>query len=269
MKDELGNRMKLYESAYAGERFMPLLPILARIDGRCFSKFTKGMSRPYDERMSQSMINTTIALVKETNACMGYTQSDEITLAWHQTDMKSEVWFGGRVQKMVSQLGALATLHFNRTIEKTLPQFVYKLPNFDARCWQVPNRMEGANTFLWREWDATKNSVQMAAQEYCSHRDLQGKHQGEQLDMLHAKGVNWNDYPVFFKRGTYVQRRKVKTAFTHAELALLPPNHHAHSDPYLTVERHVVEVIDLPPLSKVANRVDVIFEGAIPEGHLE
>ena len=41
MEDALGDRMKIYEMAEAGRRFMPLLPILARIDGRAFSSFTR------------------------------------------------------------------------------------------------------------------------------------------------------------------------------------------------------------------------------------
>jgi tRNAHis guanylyltransferase len=89
--DALGDRMKGYESAEAGRRLMPLVPVMARIDGRCFSSFTRGMRRPYDPTMSEAMIDTTVQLVKETNACMGYTQSDEITLAWHSTDPKSHI----------------------------------------------------------------------------------------------------------------------------------------------------------------------------------
>ena len=51
-KTALGNRMKLFEGLEAKRMLMPKLPIIARIDGKCFSKFTKGMERPYDERMS-------------------------------------------------------------------------------------------------------------------------------------------------------------------------------------------------------------------------
>lgn len=74
---------------------------------------------------------------------MAYTQSDEITLAWHTTDPKSQIWFDGKHAKMVSQLGALATLYFNRACDTFLPGHVEYLPTFDARVWQVPNRAEG------------------------------------------------------------------------------------------------------------------------------
>lgn len=116
MKDDLGDRMKLYESMEAGRRLMPLLPALARIDGRAFHSFTRGMARPFDATFSACMVDTTAALVRDTGACMGYTQSDEITLAWHSRNAHSKIWFDGRVAKMTSQLAAQATLIFYRLV---------------------------------------------------------------------------------------------------------------------------------------------------------
>lgn len=262
MSDALGDRMKMYENAEAGRKLMPLLPVLARVDGRAFHSFTHGMRRPFDQGFSECMIETTAELVAETNACMGYTQSDEITLAWHSTDLKSQIWFDGRVCKMVSQLAAHATLTFYRRIERRDPARAAKLPTFDARVWSVPNRTEGANVFVWREWDATKNSISMAAQSVCSHRELHGKHGGEMQEMLFQHGINWNDYPAFFKRGTYVQRRKVLKPFTADELEKLPPKHEARTNPSLMVERSEIRVLDLPPITSIPNREAVIFDGA-------
>jgi tRNA(His) guanylyltransferase len=261
--DDLGDRMKLYEGAEAGRRLMPLLPVLARIDGRAFHSFTRGMDRPFDARFSAAMLDTTIELVRETGACMGYAQSDEITLAW-QPAGQSQIWFDGRVMKMTSQLGAQATLIFYRRALATMPEYADRLPTFDARVWNVPNQAEGANVFLWREWDATKNSVSMAASAYYSHKELMGKNSPQKHDMLHAKGVNWNDYPAMFKRGAYVQRRTRSVPFSAEEMDRLPPKHAARENPALVVERSVVEVLDLPPLATVTNRADVIFAGAEP-----
>jgi tRNA(His) guanylyltransferase len=260
--DSLGDRMKLYENAEAGRRLMPLLPVLARVDGRAFHSFTHGMQRPFDPEFSAVMIETTIGLVEETNACMGYTQSDEITLAWHSTDPKSQIWFDGRVCKMVSQLAAHATLTFYRMFERRDPIRSSKLPTFDARVWNVPNRTEGANVFVWREWDATKNSISMAAQSVYSHKELHGKHGGEMQEMLFQRGINWNDYPAFFKRGTYVQRRTVSKPFSTEELERLPPKHEARTNPGLMVERSEVKVLELPPITTIENREAVIFDGA-------
>lgn len=264
MTDSLGDRMKLYESMEAGRRLMPLLPVLARIDGRAFHAFTRGMTRPFDAAFSSAMVETTRALVRDTGACMGYTQSDEITLAWHSTRLNSQIWFDGRVAKMTSQLAAQATLTFYRLVLERMPEYADRLPTFDARVWNVPNRAEGANAFLWREWDATKNSVSMAASAYYSHRVMMGKSGSQKQDMLHAKGINWNDYPTLAKRGAYIQRRFEKIPFSAEELDRLPPKHSARSNPELVVERSVYEMLAMPPLGTVTNREAVIFDGAAP-----
>lgn len=265
MNDDLGDRMKMYEGVEAGRRFIPTLPVMARMDGRGFSKFTKGLNRPYDDRMVDCMVETTIALVKATGASMGYTQSDEITLVWHSTDIKSQVFFDGRIQKMTSQLAALATLFFYRQVQERLPpDYADRMPTFDARVWNLPNRTEAVNAFVWREWDATKNSISMAASHYYPHAELEGKNGSHKQDMLHAKGVNWNDYPYFFKRGTYVQRHVVNKKFTSKELSQLPPKHAARENPDLVFERTHISPMDIGPLTTVTNREEVIFNGAAP-----
>lgn len=182
--DSLADRMKAYEQAEAGRRLMPLLPALARIDGRSFSRFTHDLERPYDERLSRVMIETTKYLVKETGARVGYTQSDEITLAWYAPDPKREIFFSGRIQKMVSVLAALTTVEFNRLLTSELADHLARRPVFDCRVWSVPNLSEAANTFLWRERDATKNSISMAARAYYSHEAITGCSGSEMQDKL-------------------------------------------------------------------------------------
>lgn len=264
MKDDLGDRMKEYESQEAGRRFLPLLPVVARLDGKNFSKFTRGMERPYDKRLSDLMVQTTAYLVKETNACVGYTQSDEISLAWYSTDVKSQIYFDGRVQKMVSVLAAECSVYFNNWCEEGFLRASSTRPVFDCRVWQLPTLEEAANTFLWRELDASKNSVSMAAQEYFSHKELMHKSGKEKVEMLFRKGVNWNDYPAFFKRGTFVQRRTVKARLSPEDLVDLPEKHHARQNPDMEFERTEYRRLDMPPFGRVKNRAAVLFEGAEP-----
>jgi tRNA(His) guanylyltransferase len=267
MNDGLGDRMKQYESAEAGRRLMPLVPALARLDGRAFHSFVRGLERPFDKRLSDLMIDTATFLVRETNAVIGYTQSDEITLAWVSEEYDSQIFFDGRVQKMTSVLAALCSAHFNRRLPKFLPaEYGARLPVFDCRVWSAPTLEEAANTFLWRELDATKNSVAMAARAYYDHADLHDKSSSEMQELLWKKGVNWNDYPMFFKRGTYLRRRKMSRAFTATELDALPPKHAARSNLALVVERTALGPLDLPPLSKVENRAGVLFRGEEPRG---
>src|SRR5438552_1942629 len=189
MNDTLGDRMKQYESAEAGRRLMPLLPALARLDGRAFHSFVRGLERPYDKRLSDLMIDTATFLVRETNADVGYTQSDEITLAWHSDNHDTQIFFDGRIQKMTSMLAALGSAHFNRRLPAYLSgEYAERLPLFDARVWSVPTLEEAANTFLWRELDATKNSVSMAARAYYPHAELHDKNGSEMKELLWQKG---------------------------------------------------------------------------------
>lgn len=262
--DPLGDRMKVYENAESDRKLIPLLPVIARLDGRGFSRFTKGLARPYDKRMSDLMIATTEYLVEETNARCGYTQSDEITLGFYEPDYKVELMFGGRIQKLVSTLASLATGFFNQNLSTFIPEKTRKLPTFDCRVFNVPNITEGANAFLWREKDATKNSISMAARHYYSHNQLMNKNGSQMQEMLFQKGVNWNDYPAFFKRGTYIQRRIETNKFTQEEIESLPPKHEARLNPNLEFERSVVKQLALPPLHTINNRAEVIFFGEDP-----
>ena len=51
-KDTLGDRIKNYESQ-SDIRMLHFIPVIARLDGKGFSKFTKGLKRPYDERLKK------------------------------------------------------------------------------------------------------------------------------------------------------------------------------------------------------------------------
>lgn len=266
MNDALGDRQKEYESVESDRRLMVLVPAMARLDGKCFSKFTKGMNRPYDVSMSNLMVATAKFLAEETNAVMAYTQSDEISLCWYSDDRRSQIYFDGRIQKITSVLAATCSCYFN----SAFANFFYECQRpstaiFDCRVWSVLTLEEAANVFLWRELDATKNSITMAASSVYSHNELMNKNGDEKQEMLHQKGVNWNDYPSFFKRGTFIQRRKQLTKFTTEEIEKLPPKHEARTNPNLEIERSKFVTLPMPPFNKVTNRVGVIFNGEDPK----
>lgn len=263
--DQLGNRMKGYENQTTGINLIPRIPVIARLDGKSFSQFTKGLKRPYDERLSKLMVETTKYLVKETNANCGYTQSDEITLVWYTDKPDAGTYFNGRLFKMLTDLSAMASVFFNRKLPIFIPEKSEKMPRFDARVYNVPTLDEAVNSFLWRELDATKNSISMAAQAFYSHSQLMNKTGSEKQEMLFQKGVNWNDYPSFFKRGTYVQRKRMITTFSVDEIEKLPLKHNARKDSNFMVERWVVDAINLPPLMKIENSIDVIIYGYDPK----
>lgn len=204
--DALGDRLKTFERLETDQQFIPNLPIYVRLDGRSFSKFTKGLKRPYDERLSTLMVETTKYLVKEFNATIGYTQSDEISLILKNIYGKGTV-FNGKKQKLISTLAASATAYFNSNLSACLPEKSDCLPTFDCRAFNVPNVDEAANCILWREQDATKNSILMTGFHYFSFNEMQNKNTKQIREMLlETHNINWEDYPTFFKYGTYVQR---------------------------------------------------------------
>ena len=238
---ELADRMKLYEEIGAGQRLIPNLPVCIRLDGRGFHQWTRGLRRPYDERLHALFDETAKFLVEASDAVIGYTQSDEITLILYNGGKPdSQVFFDGRLSKLTSVLASIATAKFNALVPSILPGKRDRLAFFDARVWTVPTEQEAVNCLLWRELDATQNSIQMAAQALYSHRQLHQKSTSEMQAMLWQKGINWHDYPARFRRGGYFQRRVIERPFTAEELA------------------------QLPPLLKLGNRTEVIFRGCAP-----
>lgn len=258
MNDSFGDRMKMYEGKEAGRRFMPLVPIVARLDGKTFSKFTKGLKRPYDQRLSDLMVATMSYLVDQTDARVGYTQSDEITLVLYSDTVESQTYLDGRIQKLTSVLAAMATSYFVRHLDAALPEKAGAMPMFDCRVWVVPNLEEAANAVLWRVQDATRNSISMAAQANFKHRELQGKSQSTMKAMLLDKGIRWEDYPSFFKWGTLVRRRKVRRPFSAEEIEALPPQHDARRTPDLIIERSEMQV-EPACFSQIRNRAEYLL----------
>jgi len=181
---KFGDRMKMYESQTTQTKLIPKLPIIARLDGHGFSKWTKGLKRPYDKRLSDLMIETSKYLIDKYNANVVYTQSDEITLIWYITDHKSQMVFNGKLFKLHSLIASSASVFFNSKLSEFLPEKVNTLPEFDCRVWNVPTPEEAVNCILWREQDATKNSISMLAQHHFSHKELFKKNTSDMQDML-------------------------------------------------------------------------------------
>jgi tRNA(His) guanylyltransferase len=266
MFDELGDRMKGYEEiSGCNQRFLPMCPIIVRLDGKAFHSFTKGLAKPYDVRLSSLMGSIAGSLVAFTDAVIGYTQSDEITLIMHYDDYKSQVMFNGRRDKLNSVLASYASVIFNKDLQMAISEKANKVVLFDCRSFSVPNQTEAINALIWREQDAVRNSISMAAQAKFSTKELHGKSCKEMKEMLLKAGVQWDNYPSFFKRGIYIHKKKVTIPFTKEEIEKLPEKHAARANPNLVVERHVREVIvDLPSISNITNREQFVFGGVSP-----
>lgn len=266
-RDEFGDRMKAYEAEQTARSLDPRLPIYARIDGRSFSTFTRGMERPFDRRMSAAMVETTKRLVRDTHARLGYTQSDEISLVYMAEGPGSEPLFGGKVLKLTSILASLAASAFQRAIISNWPEpeasaLADCLPHFDARVLSMPSTIEATNAILWRVMDARKNAVSMAARSLYSAKALHLKDQQAMRSLLAEKGVVFDDYPRFFRWGSFVRRVSRERELTLAERERIPERHRPPEGGRV-VRTEVVE-IDMPDFHTVENRVAVVFDGADP-----
>ena len=231
-KDSLGDRMKSYYEGISKTSLMRRTPVIIRIDGKAFHTFTRHFNKPYDSVLQYAMADTTLELCKRIQGCVfGYTQSDEITLVLQDYEkLNTEAWFGYEVQKMCSITASMATMLFNdkfrRNVIKVYDGGIYKkvfgledlsdddykklcynyqsvmdTAMFDARCFNIPKE-EVCNCLIWRQQDATRNSIEMLGRHYFSPKQLFKKSCNDIQDMLMTENnVNWNDIPARFKRG--------------------------------------------------------------------
>jgi len=203
--DSLGDRMKRqYEDRT--RFFLPRRTLsILRVDGKSFHSLTRSAEKPYDQRIVEAMNAVLLDLCKEVQgACFGYVQSDEasVLIADYAT-INTEAWFDGNLQKMVSVAASVATRAFNFSAASTL----FADAVFDARAFTIPDPIEVENYFIWRQQDATRNSIQSLAQAHFSPKQLHGLSNAQAQELLFAeKGINWNDQPTGDKRGRCVVR---------------------------------------------------------------
>jgi len=246
--ERLGNRMKVYEST---DKFIPFLPIIVRLDGRCFHRFTKGLEKPYSKAFIKSMAEVTKALVNETNAKLGYTQSDEISLLIQEQEVNKQVYFDGKKQKIISVLASLCTDKFRQARLNNLPGFKTECSAlFDCRAFNLPNTNEVINYFTWRELDATKNALSSAARQVANYIELHGKDKTFQHELLMRNGINFNNYPAYFKRGIYIKRITEYRELTENEMENIPYEY----QPQGPVERRSIKYLRVPPINKLTLR---------------
>ena len=223
VNDELGKRMKDYYESIPKTKLTRRTPVAIRIDGKAFHTFTRGMSKPFDRILTQTMYDTTQYLCENIQgAVFGYTQSDEITIIIiDYQKLTSSAWFDYEVQKICSVSASMATMAFNKFFRinvEALPdnditddelemyRDKYDKAMFDSRCFNIPKE-EVANLIYWRQLDAQRNSIQSIGQAFFSHSQLQNKSCNEIQEMLfQEKNINWNDQPTRYKRGVAIIR---------------------------------------------------------------
>ena len=229
IRDDLGTRMKEFYEQVPKFKLYRRTPVAIRIDGKAFHTFTRGFQKPFDEILIKTMQETMKYLCENIQGCvLGFQQSDEITLILvDYKKLNSDAWFDYEVQKICSIAASMATMAFNRFFERnvmetcqidllqeygietypaqlcdTYCKAIDKGAMFDCRVFNIPKE-EVTNLIYWRQLDASRNSIQMVGQANFSHKELQGKSCNDIQDMLMLqKGINWNDFPTYCKRGS-------------------------------------------------------------------
>ena len=227
-RSDLANRMKEFYETIPKTRLMRRCPVVVRLDMRAGHTFCRGFERPFDELFIKSMQETAKYMCENVQGCvLSYQQSDEISLILvDYKKLNSSAFFDYEVQKVCSITASIATMAFNKYFEEEVRynsdifyepwnhdekekklfssyfKSIKKGAMFDSRCFNIPKE-EVTNYIYWRQLDASKNSVQMVGQANFSDKELHKKTTNQIQDMLMTqKGINWNDFPTYQKRGS-------------------------------------------------------------------
>jgi tRNA(His) 5'-end guanylyltransferase len=200
--EELDNRMRVFETAH-DHCVLPGLYIIARLDGRSFTRLTKDVHKfeaPFDERFRDMMLTTVEHLMNcGIDIIYGYTQSDEISLLF----ALDESSFNRKTRKLNSVLSGEASAKFSLLLGD--------IACFDCRISQLPNTTEVANYFRWRSEDAHRNSLNSYCYWYLRKDGhtatkatsiMKGLSVADKNELLFQRGIIYNHLPNWQKRGS-------------------------------------------------------------------
>lgn len=207
----LSDRMKKYETTI-DYKLNPCMQYIIRLDGKGFSKMVKKWKceKPFDNRFNEAMNYASKKLFNLIpNINVIWHGSDEISI-WFECPNVEDMYFEGRIQKLVSLSASQVTVYFNKKLQEL---FNCELPFgiFDARVLQLPNKMEVSNYFIFRQRDHIRNSISGYAQTYFSNKELTKKNSNEKLEMLLSKGIDYNKEIInkeWIKFGTFLWKEK-------------------------------------------------------------
>lgn len=199
--DEFDKKMRIYETNQ-DYCVLPDIYIVARLDGRNFTKLTKKVHKfkaPFDEKFRDMMIETVRHLMNcGFNIIYGYTESDEISLLFHP----GENTFNRKLCKLNSVLAGEASARFSLLLNN--------MGVFDCRISQLPTIRTVIDYFRWRNGDAFRNSLNAycywklredGLDENTATEKLEGLSVPDKNELLFQHDINFNDLPNWEKRG--------------------------------------------------------------------
>jgi len=193
-------------------KLMARVPLVITINGRAFAKGSELLDKPYDSKFSECILSTTLKLCNEIEgALFGYQHNDEIVIiARNDQSPDTSPWYDNKIQKICSVTSSIATMHFNSCANAIELNMVSE-PIFSSQVYTLPNIAEAVNAMIFKQQQNFHTSVQFAcfyellAKKFDKHHVkemLNGLSVDEKIDLLDQEcGVNFNEYPMAFKRG--------------------------------------------------------------------
>ena len=268
--ETLADRMKKYEAVTTELSIVPNAPVYARIDMRAGHSFTKNLGKPFDVDYANAIKAATTYIVEKTGALWGYCQSDEASFIWEDT---SKIPFETRLFKLQSVLASMFTAAFfnaclgTRIEDRACRITSTSFPSFDCRVCSMPSLEECINMLLWRERDCLKNAITLVALEHFSNKQIHKKSGEEKIAMLRDVGVDFSkDIDEDFRYGSWFKRVVFQRELDAETLAKIPEKQKKLDElGRMFVTRSEVRQMKLGmPLSMMANRVEVLVNGATP-----
>lgn len=212
---KLKDRIAVYENT-ADTKLLPRLPLIITVNGRSFSKITSLLDKPYCSKLADCMYSTMLRLVNEIDgAVFAYCFNDEIIIvARNDQTLDTNPWYDNKVQKIVSAVSSVATLHFNNCAAATELNLIGDAI-FIAKSFVVPNITEAINVMVSKQQQAFQSSMNFACfYEFLKKYNkeeikemLSGTSLDEKIDLLNQEcEIDFNEYPPEFRRGVACYR---------------------------------------------------------------
>jgi tRNA(His) guanylyltransferase len=208
--DDLDLKMRVYETAN-DVCVLPEMYMVARIDGRSFTKLTKDVHKfkaPFDEVFRDYMVETVKHLMNcGFNVIYGFTESDEISLLFDF----NETTFSRKHRKYNSVLAGEASAKFSILLGS--------VASFDCRICELPNKNLVVDYFRWRNEDAHRNALnahcywrlrQDGFTKGQATKRIEGISNADKNELLFSYGINFNEIPNWQKRGVGIYWKDIE-----------------------------------------------------------
>jgi tRNA(His) 5'-end guanylyltransferase len=174
--------------------------VVLRLDGRGFTRFTEDRcEKPFDERFHGWMTAAARAVLEDFGGLFAYTESDEVSV------LLPRGWahFDREVEKAVSVSAGIASATFSLASGAAA--------HFDARVVVAATDEQVVDYFRWRQADATRCALngwcywtlrQEGLDPRAAAKQLSGLSVADKNELLFRRGVNFNDLPLWQRRGT-------------------------------------------------------------------